>query len=121
MDSLSQRHEKALALTAQYGQDHLLRFYRELSPVEQASLLDQIFSVDFEQVAALHRDLVLTQTSEKNSGAAGSETIEPMRAKAWEEYGIAERASMANQGMRALRDGKVAAFLVAGGQGTRLG
>lgn len=108
--------EKARALTSKYDQEHLLRFYEELTPSDQNSLLEQILAVDFAQVAALHRDLVVNKTAEKAAGA-----VEPMKAKAWEEYGIAERAAMAALGMRALRDGKVAAFLVAGGQGTRLG
>jgi UDP-N-acetylglucosamine/UDP-N-acetylgalactosamine diphosphorylase len=108
--------EKARDLTSKYGQEHLLKFYEQLSPAEQSALLEQILSVDFAQVAALHRDLVVNKAAEKAAAA-----VEPMRAKAWEEHGIAERAAMANQGMRALRDGRVAAFLVAGGQGTRLG
>jgi UDP-N-acetylglucosamine/UDP-N-acetylgalactosamine diphosphorylase len=119
MDNLA----KARDLVKQYGQEHLLRFYEELSPAEQTTLVEEIVNVDFAHVAALHRDLVLKKDAP--AGGAGAaptpETVEPMRAKAWEEYGIAERAAMASLGMRGLRDGKVAAFLVAGGQGTRLG
>jgi UDP-N-acetylglucosamine/UDP-N-acetylgalactosamine diphosphorylase len=108
--------EQARDRAARAGQDHLLRFYDSLTASEQDGLVAQILSVDFDQIRVLHRDLVKSQ-----AGAAAPARIEPLRARSWEDFGIAERAAMANQGMRALREGKVAAFLVAGGQGTRLG
>ena len=112
------QHSEARARAAQHGQDHLFRFWRELNPAEQEILDAQVLSVDFDQIAALHRDLVHGQSTQAETGAG---TITPLRAKPWEGFGISERAAYANQGMRALREGKVAAFLVAGGQGTRLG
>jgi UDP-N-acetylglucosamine/UDP-N-acetylgalactosamine diphosphorylase len=99
-----------------HGQQHLLGHYDDLTSPEQDALVDQILSVDFAQLAALHKDLVRNQVD-----AGTRETIEPLRAKPWDTFPISERAALANQGMRALREGKVAAFLVAGGQGTRLG
>ncbi|HKP95400.1 MAG TPA: UDPGP type 1 family protein [Fibrobacteria bacterium] len=110
------RLEEARQAAARHGQTHLFRFYDGLDPVGRDALVDQILSVDFDQIARLHADLV------KNQGAsAPPERIEPLRTKAWEAFSLGERAALANQGMRALREGKVAAFLVAGGQGTRLG
>jgi UDP-N-acetylglucosamine pyrophosphorylase len=109
--------QKARTLAAAHGQEHLLRFAAELSEAEREALAGQILAVDFPKVSALYRDLVKGKAAEK--GPEGE--VEPLRARAWEDYPIPERAAMANQGMRALREGKVAAFLVAGGQGTRLG
>jgi UDP-N-acetylglucosamine/UDP-N-acetylgalactosamine diphosphorylase len=108
--------EQAREIAARYGQEHLFRFYDELDDDGREALLSQIRSVDFAQISALHRDLVKHKGQE-----AASQSIEPLRAQAWEDFSVGERATLANQGMRALREGKVAAFLVAGGQGTRLG
>jgi len=107
---------QARQVAARHGQSHLLRFEEELEPAEREALAAQILSVDFDQLAALHRDLA---TGEAASGSG--EAIEPLRARPWDGFSVAERAALANQGMRAMREGKVAAFLVAGGQGTRLG
>jgi UDP-N-acetylglucosamine/UDP-N-acetylgalactosamine diphosphorylase len=108
--------KQAREAAARFDQEHLFSHYEGLTPSEQDILVDQISSVDFAQLAGLHRDLV------KNpADAADRETIEPLRATPWDAYPISERAAMSNLGMRALREGKVAAFLVAGGQGTRLG
>lgn len=111
-------HEEARARARAHGQDHLFRFWDELPDPEKDVLAGQVLAVDFDQVAALHRDLVKGKAAQ---AAARSESIAPLRAKPWDGFPIAERASYANKGMRALREGKVAAFLVAGGQGTRLG
>ena len=106
--------KQAREILARHGQEHLLAFHGELSEPAQDSLVDQILSVDYAAVAALHRDLV--KGGAPQAGPEG--TAEPLSAKAWNDFPISERAAMANQGMRALREGKVAAFLVAGGQGT---
>ena len=110
------RLKQARDAAARHDQGHLFQFYDGLGAPEQDALVEQILSVDFGQIAALHRDLVKNQ-----GGSSAPETIEPLRAKAWEDFPLEARAVLANQGMRALREGKVAAFLVAGGQGTRLG
>ncbi|MEO7424092.1 MAG: UDPGP type 1 family protein [Fibrobacteria bacterium] len=113
-DDAKLKHAREIA--AQHGQEHLFQFYADLDPAGQDALVAQILSVDFAQLAALHRDLVQAPAS-----SASPERIEPLQAKPWEDFSLSERASLANMGMRALREGKVAAFLVAGGQGTRLG
>jgi UDP-N-acetylglucosamine/UDP-N-acetylgalactosamine diphosphorylase len=112
------QHEQARALARAYGQDHLFRFWEGLSGPERDALAAQVLSVDFAQLAALHGDLVKNRNVQ---ATARAESIAPLQAKPWEAFGISERAVYASQGMRALREGKVAAFLVAGGQGTRLG
>ncbi|HLP43243.1 MAG TPA: UDPGP type 1 family protein, partial [Fibrobacteria bacterium] len=118
--------EKARELAARYGQEHLLRFHEELSSTEQDALVDQVLAVDYQAVESLYRDLVADRDAAAGRDAAAMDKepekpVEPLKARAWDDFPISERAAMANQGMRALREGKVAAFLVAGGQGTRLG
>lgn len=110
--------DRARAHAQAHGQDHLLRFWDELDAPGRAALAAQILSVDFAQLASLHADLVKGQSGQAESAPAD---ISPLRARSWDAFPIPERAAYANQGMRALREGKVAAFLVAGGQGTRLG
>lgn len=109
--------QQARELVARHDQEHLLRFHGELPPAGQDALVDQILSIDFAALAGLHGSLVVAKAADKEPEGP----VEPLRARDWDSYSIIERAAMANQGMRALREGKVAAFLVAGGQGTRLG
>lgn len=111
MDS---RYEDLLNRVKPFGQEHLLRFWHDLDEAKRDTLSQEIQVTDFALIARLYREGLNPEQE-----ATGEPT--PLRGKAWEAYGIFERAAMANSGMRALREGKVAAFLVAGGQGTRLG
>lgn len=96
-------------------QDHLLRFADDLSPSELDALCAQIASLDLHSVPTLVREYVLS----KPSFDPGSATIAPppgyMRDGDWDVEQF--RAA----GEQLLREGKVAAFTVAGGQGSRLG
>ncbi|MCR9217179.1 MAG: UDPGP type 1 family protein [bacterium] len=96
-------------------QGHLLRFADDLAPAELEALCAQIAALDLESVPALVREYVHS----KPSFDPGSATIAPppgyMRGGDWD----IERFRSA--GEQLLREGKVAAFTVAGGQGSRLG
>ncbi len=101
------------------GQDHLLRFYNELSPASRDRLLSQIATIDLE---ALPR-LIETYVKKKPQPPAVAD-LEPApyypnnpasRTRPW------DRPRYRAIGEDLLRRGKVAAFTVAGGQGTRLG
>jgi UDP-N-acetylglucosamine/UDP-N-acetylgalactosamine diphosphorylase len=113
-------HAEALALLTRHGQEHLLRFWEELDAAQRNTLLAEIAAVDFDLVARLHRDLIL------NAAAAGApaevleapETLAPLQGQS---PSIAQREEFRRAGFEALRRGRCAAFLVAGGQGTRLG
>jgi len=103
----------------QAGQGHVFAFFDQLAPEAQQRLLAEAAEVDLSEIAHLNRSLVTT------SGPVGIDLeglapapYEPLPAhggdvSAW------QRAKVA--GERALRAGRVAAFTVAGGQGTRLG
>lgn len=108
---------EATSLLSRHGQQHLLRFWNDLDETGRDALLADIAATDFDLVARLHRELV--SGSAANSGSsADTGKVEPLRGR---RPSPAERGAFRNDGLEALRAGKCAAFLVAGGQGTRLG
>jgi UDP-N-acetylglucosamine pyrophosphorylase len=109
-------HEEALSLLARHGQSHLLRFWDELDGGQRDSLLADIAAIDFDLIAKLHADLVVNPFPV--AGPSSETSIEPLRGERLSPRALSE-AGMT--GMEALRQGRCAAFLVAGGQGTRLG
>lgn len=102
------QYQEAYQQLKQYGQTHLLQFYDELSPAAQAALLQQISEIDF---SVLERSM----QTEQARGA-----LSPLGACTISE--IAQKKEQYLQiGLDAIRQGKVGAVLLAGGQGSRLG
>jgi UDP-N-acetylglucosamine/UDP-N-acetylgalactosamine diphosphorylase len=101
------------------GQAHVFRFWDALGKVERSSLLAQAGEIDLEEISQLNESLVrnpgdsLIDMSELKPAPFIALESSPGEEVIWAE------AKMA--GEEALRAGKVAAFTVAGGQGTRLG
>lgn len=102
------------------GQAQVFAFFDQLAPDVQASLLAEAGEIDLGEVERLNRTLVAAggAAAGVNLGGLAPAPFEPLvahggDAAAWQE---AKHA-----GEVALRDGRVAAFTVAGGQGTRLG
>lgn len=101
------------------GQGHVFAFFGELSPTEQTRLLEQAAEVDLAEVDRLTRTLIA-------KGAAPGVDLTGLAPAPYErrpEHGgnAADWAAAKTAGEEALRAGRVAAFTVAGGQGTRLG
>lgn len=101
------------------GQGHVFAFFNELTPAAQQSLLAEAAEIDLAEIDNLTRTLLA-------KGAAAGVDLTGLSpapyerrpenggdAKAW--------ADAKTAGEAALRAGRVAAFTVAGGQGTRLG
>ncbi len=103
--------EQAKQVTAQYGQEHLLRFWDELNEAEQDSLLAQIAAVDWSLLALAEDQSAVT--SERGH-------LEPLGALEIPEINV-RRDEFEACGIEALKAEKVGAVLLAGGQGTRLG
>ena len=101
------------------GQGHVFAFWDQLKSKEREELLAQAAEVDLEEVAQLHRTLVV----EKKSAAGSFADLEPAKYEKLPEHGgdAAKWQKARAAGEEALRAGRVAAFTVAGGQGTRLG
>ena len=92
------------------GQAHLLRWWDELDAAARARLLEQIASVDWDTVALWNAPPVFS--------ARGAVAPLPVLPRTEIE---ARRAAFMQAGRAAVHAGKVAAVLLAGGQGTRLG
>ncbi len=104
-------YESAMKLLANFGQEHLLNYYDELTETERADLIAQIEKIDFSVLKALD--------SENNSELKKGE-ITPISAVTTED--IAKKCDEYREcGLSAIKNGKVCAVLLAGGQGTRLG
>lgn len=113
---MDHQYATAHALVTKYGQEQLLRFYPQLTPTQQSNLLSQILALDFELMDRLYRDL-----GRGRSATAGANQITPLWADTWRDFPPTKQTEFFQTGLAAIQAGKVAAFLVAGGQGTRLG
>ncbi|MGF1531310.1 MAG: UTP--glucose-1-phosphate uridylyltransferase [Puniceicoccaceae bacterium] len=112
MEAIRSKFEKA-------GQGHVFRFISEVGADGAAKLFDQLDSFDPGEVAALYEELV-RGSSEKTKDYSDLEPA-PFIAHP-DRGGDAELWKSAQaRGLAAIRAGKLAAFTVAGGQGTRLG
>ncbi len=104
---------------AEHGQEHLLRFYDELDPDRQQELLDQISAIDFDRIDELTEKYVRQKPQIEIPGDITPPEVFP--AGVDDEQSTAEHKTAVARGEELLAAGKVAAFCVAGGQGTRLG
>ena len=99
-------------------QGHVLRFWPELNDSERAQLARQLNEIDFDLHCRLRRKYILS-----NNPGQVPHDLEPAEFIPLPKNRAGRDAwnNARTVGVRALRDGRVAAFLVAGGQGSRLG
>ncbi|MBH53334.1 MAG: 2-alkenal reductase [Opitutaceae bacterium] len=101
------------------GQGQVFRFWEALTPEEQSSLLEEAREIDLEDITDLYKSLVLAnQGDHKDFSNLEPATYISHPINGGDSAAWAEARSI---GESALRNGSVAAFVVAGGQGTRLG
>lgn len=97
-----------------YGQEHLLNHYEKLDENKKKKLLEQLSNIDFELINSLYAN------TKKTENVSNKDIIEPIdyldKYKLNEEYKRYESI-----GKKAIKEGKLAAVTMAGGQGTRLG
>lgn len=99
------------------GQEHLVDALARLDGAERAELEAQIDAIDLTQLSELIRGLVHGEPH-ADAGALELADVVPLPRTAAEEEAEATAAAI---GVDRLLAGKLAAVLVAGGQGTRLG
>lgn len=102
--------EQAKEKLVKFGQEHVLKYYDELSEAQKQELLDQIEATDMSILEACKHKEDLAQKG----------VITPLAAMELSEI-EANKESFTATGLEAIRAGKVGALLLAGGMGTRLG
>lgn len=104
-------YNEALEKLKHYGQEQVLVWYDTLSEEEKAALLREIEETDFSPLLGFRAAMEPRSEGEK---------IEPLAAMELGEI-EANRERFTALGLEAIRQRKLAAVLLAGGQGTRLG
>ena len=104
--------ETVKKLLKKYNQEHLLRFYDELTNIEQEQLIEDIKTIDFDLINSL-KDIKETSNSK--------DIIEPVRAVQKQNYYSQQLEELELRGKKIIQNGRYAIVTMAGGQGTRLG
>jgi UDP-N-acetylglucosamine/UDP-N-acetylgalactosamine diphosphorylase len=106
------RYDELYKKAQAYGQEHLLRHYPSLSNDSKNKLLDEMEQLNFAALGELFQ--------RTKQPVANTDFISPMEAYDSEDYSEEERKKLIESGWDLLRQGKVAALVVAGGHGSRL-
>lgn len=109
---LEGRYQKFRRRFRHAGQEHVLKFWQELNPPQQAELLDDLVRVDLAELPTHSRLALCAEPLEVDTAGLAPVKVIPRDRAAGEALA---------RGRLLLASGKVAAFTVAGGQGTRLG
>ena len=100
------------AILKKYGQEHLLNHYDKLDESHKKQLIEQIRAIDFELVKSLYES---TKKEVKNN----KDEITPI--DYLDKFKLGDKFKYYEEiGKKAIKEGKLAAVTMAGGQGTRL-
>lgn len=107
---------------AEYGQDHLLKFWDELTDEDRNQLENEIEELDLREVTAVFKKAVESSRHIANNKLddkvrpIDEEKIASIKTSTKEELKMYEEL-----GLKEVTEGRIAVLLLAGGQGTRLG
>lgn len=111
---MKEKLEAARAVLKKYGQEQLLSNYEKLSNENKAQLLDEILTVDFNQISELYNNRSAKQVYSEAE-------IEPIPYVEKDKMNKEEKEKYDEIGTKIIKEGKLAVVTMAGGQGTRLG
>ncbi len=112
------RYDACLQTLKARGQEHVLRHWSVLTEAQRAELLTDIESIPWDVVEPLIESHVLQKPRCAMHDDVTPPNVYPHKPDAARQ---ALYRQAVERGQHLLRDGRVAAFTVAGGQGTRLG
>ena len=98
---------------SEIGQDQIFRFWKDLNQAERQNLFKQLQLIDINECITAWEDTQTPKTKVKN--------IEPPKSGSCTTQDPFQKKQFFDHGEIILAQNKVAAFTVAGGQGTRLG
>jgi UDP-N-acetylglucosamine pyrophosphorylase len=108
------RFSKIQETLKEFDQSHLLTFWDKLSKSQQNQLLDDIEKANLVEISLAVEKLTSSDHPKR-------ESIEPVPYEVLENIPEIKLNGYEQKGMELIEKGKVAAVLLAGGQGTRLG
>ena len=111
---MNEKYEAALNSLKKYGQEHILRNYENLNEDEKEKMLNQILTIDLNQINDLYE-------STKKAVSFANDKIEPIDYVDKSSLTEEELKKYNQLGEDAIKQGKYAVVTMAGGQGTRLG
>ena len=103
--------QEAINALKEHNQEHVIKRLEALDEVSAKKLIAQVASIDWSVVESINHK------AEDNSSDRKVEPLEAVEIKDIK----ANKDKYTAKGIEAIKDGKVAAVLLAGGQGTRLG
>lgn len=106
--------QKAKEILSTYNQEHLLNFYDYLNDEQKAYLLEQINTINFEQIFKLYEN-------SKIESDTSNDIIEPLPCLDKNSLTQEQIDYYTNIGIQSIKNNEYAVITMAGGQGTRLG
>ncbi len=117
-ESIESRYRRCTEQLAARGQDHVLRWWDDLGASQREHLLGEIDSIPWSHLDPLIETHVRNRPQDEVLANLKPATVYPRRADGDNATLYRDATVLGDELIRA---GKVAAFTVAGGQGTRLG
>ncbi len=103
----------------EFQQEHLLEFWDELDSARRQALLEQLAGVNFEQLRQYFEKFADAESLQLQDDKVMPPDVLPRKPSNEQQARLYQEAEQ--RGLQLLSEGKVAACVVAGGQGTRLG
>ncbi|MCO5568081.1 hypothetical protein L7F22_021776 [Adiantum nelumboides] len=101
-----------------YGQEHCLDFWKDLTAEERNLLLKNLEVLDLPRIDRIIKQSLYAQDMRS---LASIEPVPEANISTLEHRSLEQREKWWNSGLKAIADGKLAVLLLSGGQGTRLG